>query len=123
MELSGKIIGVLPLAEGTGRNNNKWFKQEYILETPGQYSKKVCFSLWNSKIDEANIQVNDEVTVSIEVESREYNNRWYTEVKGWKVQKHNQYATAAVVQTPSSTRPADAIPTAFTPTGDDDLPF
>jgi hypothetical protein len=122
MELSGKIIAVLPLAEGTGKNGNQWYKQEYVLETPGQYPKKVCFSLWNSKIDEANIEEEDEVTVSIEVESREYNGRWYTEVKGWKVQKHNQYAAKAA---PVSAPPAsDPVPPMFTPTSnDDDLPF
>ena len=86
MELKGTIIGMLPMVEGTGKNG-VWTKQEYILEIPGQYSKKVCFSLWGAKIDEYMLKPNDIITVSIDIESREYQSRWYTEVKGYKVVK------------------------------------
>jgi hypothetical protein len=84
MELSGKIIQALDEQSGTGRNGT-WRKRDYILETPGQYPKKVCLTVWGDKIDQFNIQAGQEITASIEVESREYNGRWYTDVKIWRV--------------------------------------
>jgi len=55
------------------------------METPGQYPKKVCLTVWGDKIDQFNIQEGSDITASIEVESREYNGRWYTDVKVWRV--------------------------------------
>ncbi|MBS1487930.1 MAG: DUF3127 domain-containing protein [Bacteroidetes bacterium] len=86
MEISGKIINLLPLQSGQGKNGT-WKKQEFILETPGQYPKKVCLSLWGDKVDETKIGVGDQITASINIESREYNGRWYTDVRVWKIQK------------------------------------
>lgn len=86
MELTGTVIALLPEVTGQGKNG-MWRKQEFILEIPSQYPKKVCISLWGDKIDQAGLKVNDAVTASIDVESREYNSRWYTEVKAWKVDK------------------------------------
>ena len=84
MEVSGKIIKTLPLQSGTGRNG-VWKKQEYVVETSGQVPRKVCFSLWGDKIDQFNIQEGSDVDIMFDLESREYNGRWYTEVKAWKV--------------------------------------
>ncbi|MGM0944141.1 MAG: DUF3127 domain-containing protein [Bacteroidota bacterium] len=87
MELSGKIIQKLPEVGGNSRNGNAWRKQEFILETPGQYPKKVCVAIWGDKIDQFNLQAGEQVTLSIDVESREYNGRWYTEVKAYRVER------------------------------------
>ncbi|MFO7826149.1 MAG: DUF3127 domain-containing protein [Cyclobacterium sp.] len=84
MEISGKIIQVLEEQSGNGRNGT-WRKRDYIMETPGQYPKKVCLTVWGDKIDQFNIQEGSDITASIEVESREYNGRWYTDVKVWRV--------------------------------------
>ncbi|WP_339925490.1 DUF3127 domain-containing protein [uncultured Cyclobacterium sp.] len=84
MEISGKIIQALEEQSGNGRNGT-WRKRDYILETGGQYPKKVCLTVWGDKIDQFNIQQGQELTASIEVESREFNSRWYTDVKIWKV--------------------------------------
>lgn len=84
MEISGKIIQALEEQSGNGRNGT-WRKRDYIMETPGQYPKKVCLTVWGDKIDQFNIQEGSELTASIEVESREYNGRWYTDVKVWRV--------------------------------------
>jgi hypothetical protein len=86
MEISGKIVALLPEQSGQGKNGT-WKKQEYILETAGQYPKKVCFSVWGDKIDQFNVKTGDAVEVSFDVESREYNQRWYTELRAWKVAK------------------------------------
>ena len=65
----------------------EWKKQEFIVEVPGQYPKKVCLSCWGDKIDQSKLTVGDTVTVSIDLESREYNGRWFTEARAWKVSK------------------------------------
>jgi len=84
MELNGKIIQLLPEQSGESAKG-PWRKQEYILETDGQYPKKVCFMSWSDKIDEFAIKEGETLTVSIDLESREYNGRWYTDVKAWQV--------------------------------------
>jgi hypothetical protein len=65
--------------------NGPWRKQEYILETEGQYPKKICFMVWSDKIDEFAIKEGENLVVSIDLESREYDGRWHTDVKAWKV--------------------------------------
>ena len=86
MELIGKIVQVLPLQSGTSKAGNPWQKQEYILETLGtQYPRKVCFNLVGDNVNKFPLQVGQEVTVSIDVESREFNGRWYTDVRAWNV--------------------------------------
>ena len=86
MELSGKIVKVLQLQSGQGKNG-VWKKQEYVLEYGDAYPKLVCFNLWGDKIDQYAMNEGDEVTVSFDVESREYNGKYYTDVKAWKVDK------------------------------------
>jgi hypothetical protein len=85
MELIGKVIEKLAEAGGNSKSGNAWRKQEFIVETGGQYPKKVCVSLWGDKIDQFPINQGDQVTLSIDVESREYNGRWYTEIKAYRV--------------------------------------
>ena len=86
MELEGKIVQVNQLQSGQGKNGT-WKKQEYIIETKSQYPKKVCVTVWGDKIDQFNLNQNEDVTLSIELESREYNGRWYTDVRAWKAEK------------------------------------
>ncbi len=70
MEIKGKVIQALPEQSGNGRNGT-WRKQDYILETTGQYPKKVCVTVWGDKIDQFALQPGEEVTAGVEVESRE----------------------------------------------------
>jgi hypothetical protein len=86
LEISGKIIELLPVKSGQS-SNGEWRKQEYILETETQYPKKVCFMAWGDKIDQFNIKQGESLTVAVDLESREYNGRWYTDVKAWKVSR------------------------------------
>ncbi|WP_291777351.1 DUF3127 domain-containing protein [Cecembia sp.] len=86
MEISGKIVQVMPEINGTGRNG-QWRKQEYILETEGNYPKKVCLVVWGDGIDQFAVKQGDQVNAFIDIESREYNGRWYTDVKAWKIEK------------------------------------
>ena len=94
MEINGKIIEILP--ENSGESaKGPWRKQEYILETEGQYPKKVCFMAWGDKIGEFAIKEGANLVVSVDLESREYNGRWYTDVKAWKVTQAGAAAPAA----------------------------
>ena len=86
MEITGKVVKLLDLQTGTGKNGD-WRKQEYIIEIPGKYPKQVCCNAWGDIIDEIGLQVGDEVKASIDIQSREYNGRWYTDVKIWKAEK------------------------------------
>ena len=85
MQLSGKLLQVLPPQTGTGKNG-PWKKQDIILETEGTYPKKVCVTIWGDKISEEQLKPGNMLTVQFDLESREYNGRWYTDVKAWKIE-------------------------------------
>ncbi len=86
MELTGKVVEVLEEEKGTSRNG-EWRKQGFVIETQDQYPKKVCAVAWGDKIDVFNIQKGEELTAKINIESREYNGKWYTDVKIWAVER------------------------------------
>ncbi len=87
LDIQGKIIKILDEQSGEGKFG-KWTKQEFVIETQDQYPKKVCFSVWNDKTDLLKqLNENELVTVSFNPESREYNNRWYTDLRAWKIVK------------------------------------
>ncbi len=86
MELVGKIVKLLPLQTGQGKNGT-WKKQEYLLEYGDQYPKTVCFNLWGDKVDQFALTEGETVTVFFDVESREFNGKYYTDVKAWRVDK------------------------------------
>lgn len=93
LELKAKVVLVNPEIQGQGRNG-VWRKQEVIVETGGQYSKKVCLSIWGDKIDQFALQTGSEYTFAIDVESREYNGRWYTDVKAYDLKTGEQGASS-----------------------------
>jgi hypothetical protein len=84
MDLKGKVILTMPLVTGEGKNG-QWRKQEFVIETGDQYPKKVLFSLMGAKIDQNPVVLGQEVVVSFDAESREYNGRYYTNLNAWKV--------------------------------------
>jgi len=86
MEVRGRIVQTLEVLTGQGANG-EWRKQSYIMELPGTYPKKVCIDVWGPNIDNFQIKDNEEITVSLDIESREYNGKWYTNVKAWRVQR------------------------------------
>ena len=93
MELTATLTQLLPLQTGTGKNG-AWKKQDIIVETQGQYPKKVCISIWGDKINESLLKVGANLKISFDVESREYNSRWYTDVKAWKIEPAGSDGTA-----------------------------
>lgn len=95
MEITGKLIQKLPVQSGVSSSGNNWSKAEFVIETVEQYPKKVCSNLWGERaraLDQ--FQLGDLITVSFDLESREYNGRWYTDVKAWKVEAATPAAAA-----------------------------
>ena len=86
MEITGEIIECLPVKSGQSAKG-EWRKQEYVLQTDGQYPKKICFMVWGEKVEQFAIRQGEVLQVSIDLESREYNGRWYTDVKAWRVSR------------------------------------
>ncbi|MEO1575477.1 MAG: DUF3127 domain-containing protein [Pseudomonadota bacterium] len=114
MELAGKITHVLEEKSGNSARG-AWRKQEYVIEVPGDYPKQVCFMVWGDKIDQLRITEGEELTVHFDLESREYNGRWYTDVKAWRVDRSQGQGAPGDDGAP----PPDAPP----PLMDDDIPF
>ena len=87
MEITGKIIAVLPPKQGVSQSTgNAWMCQDYVLETQEMHPKKVCFNVFGAeKIQEMNIQLGETLTVSLEINANEYQGKWYNQVRGWKV--------------------------------------
>ena len=112
MEVVGKIIQALPLQEGIGKNGNPWKVQAYVMETLEQYPRKVCFEIFGEdRIKNNPCAVGDEVTVSFDIESREFNGRWYTSIRAWRVQQGVVPAEGAAAPAPQ-TAPAAQAPAA-----------
>ncbi|MFT3932190.1 MAG: DUF3127 domain-containing protein [Chitinophagaceae bacterium] len=119
MDITGKIIQLLPAQEGQGKNG-PWKKQEFILETGDTYPKKVCIAVWGDKIDLKSFKMGDTIDVSFDVESREFNGRWYTDVKAWKVSA----AKGKDAGKPAAATASKGAPNITDiPPSDDDLPF
>ena len=87
IQLTGKVSQILEEQSGTGKNGS-WRKQEFIIETQEQYPKEVCIVQWGDKIDEFNVREGESITAHVDIQSREYNGRWYTDVKAWKIERN-----------------------------------
>ena len=130
MEVSGKIIAVLPLQSGTSKAGREWKKQEYVLETHDSFPRKVKFDFFGDRVDQFPLAIGDEVTVSFDIESREFNGRWYTDVNVLSARPSDgmqQAAPAAFGQAPAPAQQATAAPAmdpfAGADNSTDDLPF
>ena len=92
MELTGKIIAILPAQGGVSqRTGNPWKSQDYVIETQEIYPKKCCFSVFgDEKIQQMNIQLGETLTVSLDINANEYQGKWYNQVRAWKVERMAQ---------------------------------
>ncbi|AFK04200.1 hypothetical protein Emtol_3067 [Emticicia oligotrophica DSM 17448] len=127
MEIRGKLIHLLAPQTGEGKNG-PWKKQDFVIETDGQYPKKACLTIWGDKHNETFLTIGNEIVVSFDVESREYNGRWYTDLKAWKIELASGMEDAAPAPNYKSSGPVQPTSPApeFTVSagGDsDDLPF
>lgn len=124
LKIAGKVIEILEEQSGEGRNG-PWRKQDFVIETGGDYPKKICMTQWGDDIEKFAVGVGEELTAHIDIQSREYQGRWYTDVKAWRVEKQQGGQRAAPQGTPPGSDPFDPGPTDSGPPddGDDDLPF
>ena len=149
MEFEGTVVMELPMAEGISKNTGRpWKKREWIVETGGgMYPRKVKIQAFNDRADALQLEVGHPYAISIEVESREFNGRWYTDVNamgarplasmGVGVQPQQAYGqpaygqpapaqpAAPAQQAPFGTQAAPAVsdPFAGGDNNTDDLPF
>ncbi len=126
MELTGKIIAALGVREGVSKSTgNPWKVQEFVIETHDQYPKRMCFEVFGAdKLQQYNIQVGEEMTVSFDIDARQYNDRWYNSIRVWNINRNvGQSAQPAQPSTPFA--PAQPFSPQETTTSDstDDLPF
>ena len=88
MEISGKIIAILQPKGGVSKAGNEWKMQEYVIETHEQYPKKMCFEVFGAeKIEQFKIQIGEELTVSFDVDARQWRDRWFNSIRAWNVNR------------------------------------
>lgn len=128
MEITGKIYRIFQPITGEGRNG-PWKKQEFLLETLDQYPKKILFSTWGDRVDLSRFAEQTIVKVYFDLESREYNGKYYTDCKCWRVDPEGVPSSPSA-GAPSYSPPASTPSTPQTVESeggvmayDDDLPF
>ena len=125
MELTGKLISIMPKQTGQG-SRGEWVRQDFLIETTEQYPRKVIVSAWGERAQELEAyKPGNTVSIDINLESREYNGRWYTDVRVWRFRK--QSSDIQDFQGISDSLPQSNIPLPETPDPEpdqiDDLPF
>lgn len=139
MEITGKIIHVLPETTGVSKAGKPWKKREYVLETlEGQYPQKILFDFFGERADQYPLTVGQIIKLSFDINSREYNGRWFTNISGWRVEEvgeqvgGNNNVQTGVYSTPQNANQygqpngmtTPPPPVDLNPSGpDDDLPF
>jgi hypothetical protein len=123
LEITAKLLYALPEQTGQGKNG-PWVKQDFIVETEEQYPKKVCMSAWGDLVPQfKSYTPGTRLKISFRVESREYNGRWYTDVRPWKASVEGTVPSAGgneghnVEYSGALPDPVSAAPAS------DDLPF
>ena len=115
LKITGRVVEILEEQSGEGKNG-PWRKREFILETEENYPAKVCLVQWGDEIDKAALEEGERLTAHIDIRSREYNGRWYTDVKAWRLEKEQP---AGAGGEPAGAPPEYEVP----PPDDDDMPF
>lgn len=145
MEITGKLIQLLPDVSGESARG-PWVKGGFVIETEGDYPRKVAFiTFGEERVAMAkNIPMNTLVQVTFNPESREFNERWYTDLRASRIQpfvpgqmpaataSYNWAGAAPAAAAPAQPAAAPAAPTAEPAnfaaapqmaSSDDDLPF
>ncbi len=87
MDLTGKVIAILQAQSGvSARTGNSWMSQEYVLEVPGQYPRKMVFRIFGEdRIKQFNIQPSEEITVQFDIDAHEWQGRWFNEIRAYNI--------------------------------------
>lgn len=122
LEVSGKVVKLLPEQSGES-SRGPWKKQDLIIETDDQFPKKLAITCWGEKVDEIQkLSEGTKLKVSVNLESREFNERWYTDVKAWKIEVLGQGQDSSSSASFPRFEETDA-PVLNTDETDGDLPF
>ena len=121
LSVKGTIKQKLELEQGTSKAGKEWKSQSFVLNTGAQYNPDICFKLFGE--DKINLITNlnegDEVEVSFNLSSREWNEKWFTSADAWKIEK-----SANNTNTTTETVDDSDIPIfENNQTQEDDLPF
>lgn len=86
MEITGKIIEVMPYRQGVS-NNGEWMTQDYVIEyADGNFNRKMVFTIFGKdKIEKTGLRAGEVVTVHFDIDARQYAGKWYNSIKAWKV--------------------------------------
>lgn len=131
MEITGRIIEVLPERSGMSARG-EWKSQSFVIETHDQYPRKMVFDVFGAeRLQRFNIKGNDEVTVSYDIEARQYQDRWFNNIRAYDVRKLDAAAGEAAGQAAAAApQTTQAAPAPFPPAqpdaageSTDDLPF
>lgn len=85
MYIQAKVLRLFDIQTGQSARGS-WKKRDFLVETIAKLPRKINLSLRGEAVDQFKFNVGDALKISIDIESREYNNRWYTEVKAWKIE-------------------------------------
>ena len=123
LEITGTLISKLAVQTGSSARG-EWQKQEFVIETADNFPKKVCLNVWGpEKVSELSGYREGEVLkISFNAESREFNQRWYTDLRAWKIERAEQGSKEVGYSVPEST-PFPSASDTDSDTGEDDLPF
>lgn len=89
-KIAGKIVKFLPVEKGVSGAGKEWQKQSFVIDTGDQYNPEVCFSMFgDEKVEKLNQynKVGDEVEVSFNLSSREFNGKYYHNLDAWRLDK------------------------------------
>ena len=137
MELTGRIIAVLPAQSGvSARTGNNWMSQDYVIEVPGQYPRKCLFRIFGEdRIKQFSIQQGEDLPVQFDIDAHEFNGRWFNDIRAYNVIRGQQPVAGAPVAAAAAPQaspfpPADGATAPFPPAQEpssegsaDDLPF
>ena len=119
LEITGKIIQIMDETSGTSKTGNPWVKQEFVIETFDKFPRKVMISTMGDKVSELKkFKAGDQIKASLNLESREWNGRWFTDVRAWKIEADGQQSSSS-----QDTFYPDQDPGAASDSPSDDLPF
>lgn len=122
-EIIAKLLYSLPEQTGTGKNG-PWVKQDFIVETEDQYPKKICMSAWGDLVGTFKaFAPGTRLKINFRVESREYNGRWYTDVRPWRVAVDGSAPASAPMDNTPVAAGAMSDPMSGAASEADDLPF
>ncbi len=126
MDFTGKIIAVLPVRSGESKSSgNKWIVQSFVIENHDQYPKKMCFEVFGEdRIQQFGIKEGEELTVSFDIDARQWQDRWFNTIRAWKIERANDsmdrpQPEKEVIQGNPTASPQDFLAT----DNKDDLPF